>query len=195
MTRMLQSSEHAGRSCLRSATEAHAGESHGLRRLPVTRPGGTSRGGCLLQSSQTLLLPWEAWPGRLSRKSGAVRSRVLLSAQLLLLFPPLLLLPLQSPACVPLLLPATTDGGVMALSAQAPIAQSASRAPGLKLMASPSSFVAPATEQRSSGVAHVRSRASPRPPRPGRQGMGLHIVPWLRWQRVPPRRNGPMVPV
>ena len=52
MTRMLQSSEHAGRSCLRSATEAHAGESHGLRRLPVTRPGGTSRGGCLLQSSR-----------------------------------------------------------------------------------------------------------------------------------------------
>ena len=153
MTRMLQSSEHAGRSCLRSATEAHAGESHGLRRLPVTRPGGTSRGGCLLQSSQTLLLPWEAWPGRLSRKSGAVRSRVLLSAQLLLLFFPLLLLPLQSPACVPLLLPATTHGGVMALAAQAPIAQSASRAPGLKLMASPSSFVAPATEQCSSGVA------------------------------------------
>ena len=140
-------------SCLRSATEAHAGESHGLRRLPVTRPGGTSRGGCLLQSSQTLLLPWEAWPGRLSRKSGAVRSRVLLSAQLLLLFPPLLLLPLQSPACVPLLLPATADGGVMALAAQAPIAQPASRAPGLKLMASPSSFVAPATEQCSSGVA------------------------------------------
>ena len=129
MTRMLQSSEHAGRSCLRSATEAHAGESHGLRRLPVTRPGGTSRGGCLLQSSQTLLLPWEAWPGRLSRKSGAVRSRVLLSAQLLLLFSPLLLLllssiwlPLLSTLSSPLLMRANIVCGVAAISAQVPIA-------------------------------------------------------------------------
>ena len=136
----------------------------------LTRSGGTSRVRGLLQSSQTLLLSREAWSRqRLSKKSGAVRSRVAAPAQLFLLVPPNILLllsaiwlPMLSTLSSPLLMRATTDCGVAAISAQVPIAYSAPRALERQLMASSSSGVAPVTARASRGKASGKASASAR---------------------------------
>ena len=134
----------------------------------LTRSGGTSRVRGLLQSSQTLLLSREAWSRqRLSKKSGAVRSRVAAPAQLILLVPPNILLllsaiwlPMLSTLSSPLLMRATTDCGVAAISAQVPIAYSAPRALERQLMASSSSGVAPVTARASSGAAPATEQSN-----------------------------------